>query len=197
MLRIATQTWLMLGVGWDLQLRQLLQEFLGSHGYRHQALDQVHDRVGAALFTQEVVWIVHNPRRLVRLHVIAVEVLDDSEGRRPLIIKDHDPYPHPPTNTYSLTLNSEESLNPCRNHLISTKIVHRRFISFFGPAECDTASQTLTKEYASGLRGAVNKTAGAYVPRPQVPTHPMERDSPCTHPPPSLCVVDYPLFLVA
>ena len=86
---------------------------------------------------------------------------------------------NPPTNTYSPTLNSEEPLNSCRNHLIPTKIAHRRFISFFTPSECDTASQTLTKEYASGLRGAVNKTAGAYVPRPQVPTHPIERDSPC------------------
>ena len=86
---------------------------------------------------------------------------------------------NPPTNTYSPTLNSEEPLNSCRNHLIPTKIAHRRFISFFTPSECDTASQTLTKEYASGLRGTVNKTAGAYVPRPQVPTHPIERDSPC------------------
>ena len=37
-----------------------------------------------------------------------VEVLDDSGGRSPLIIKDLDLYPQPPTNTRSPTLNSEE-----------------------------------------------------------------------------------------
>ena len=35
-------------------------------------------------------------------------VLDDSGGRSPLIIKDLDLYPQPPTNTRSPTLNSEE-----------------------------------------------------------------------------------------
>ena len=34
--------------------------------------------------------------------------LDDSSGRSPLIIKDLDLYPQPPTNTHSPTLNSEE-----------------------------------------------------------------------------------------
>ena len=34
--------------------------------------------------------------------------LDDSGGRSPLIIKDLDLYPQPPTNTHSPTLNSEE-----------------------------------------------------------------------------------------
>ena len=37
-----------------------------------------------------------------------VEVLDDSGGRSPLIIKDLDLYPQPPTNTRSPTLNPEE-----------------------------------------------------------------------------------------
>ena len=36
------------------------------------------------------------------------EVLDDSGSRRPLIIKDLNPYPQPPTNTHSPTLNPEE-----------------------------------------------------------------------------------------
>ena len=40
-----------------------------------------------------------------------VEVLDDSGGRSPLIIKDLDLYPQPPLNTRSPTLNSEEPLN--------------------------------------------------------------------------------------
>ena len=38
--------------------RQHRQELLGSHRDRHQALDQVHDRVGAALFAQEIVRVV-------------------------------------------------------------------------------------------------------------------------------------------
>ena len=37
-----------------------------------------------------------------------VEVLEDRGGRSPLIIKDLDLYPQPPTNTHSPTLNSEE-----------------------------------------------------------------------------------------
>ena len=37
-----------------------------------------------------------------------VEVLEDRGGRSPLIIKDLDLYPQPPTNTRSPTLNSEE-----------------------------------------------------------------------------------------
>ena len=57
----------------NLQHRQRLQELLGSHGYRHQALDQVHDRVGAALLAQEVVRVVNDARRLVCLHVVAVD----------------------------------------------------------------------------------------------------------------------------
>ena len=40
------------------------------------------------------------------------EVLEDSEGRSPLIIKDLDLYPQPPLNTHSPTLNSEEPLSP-------------------------------------------------------------------------------------
>ena len=36
------------------------------------------------------------------------ELLDDSGGRSPLIIKDLDLYPQPPTNTHSPILNSEE-----------------------------------------------------------------------------------------
>ena len=40
-----------------------------------------------------------------------VEVLEDRGGRSPLIIKDLDLYPQPPTNTHSPTLNSEEPLN--------------------------------------------------------------------------------------
>jgi len=36
------------------------------------------------------------------------EVLESSRGRSPLIIKDLDLYPQPPTNTWSPTLNSEE-----------------------------------------------------------------------------------------
>ena len=36
------------------------------------------------------------------------EALEDSGGRSPLIIKDLDLYPQPPTNTRSPTLNSEE-----------------------------------------------------------------------------------------
>ena len=39
--------------------------------------------------------------------------LDDSGGRSPLIIKDLDLYPQPPTNTRSPTLNSEEPLKFC------------------------------------------------------------------------------------
>ena len=38
--------------------------------------------------------------------------LDDSGGRSPLIIKDLDLYPQPPTNTRSPTLNSEEPFKP-------------------------------------------------------------------------------------
>ena len=38
--------------------------------------------------------------------------LDDSGGRSPLIIKDLDLYPQPPTNTHSPTLNSEEPVSP-------------------------------------------------------------------------------------
>ena len=38
------------------------------------------------------------------------KVLDDSGDRRPLIIKDLDPYPQPPTNTHSPTLNPEETV---------------------------------------------------------------------------------------
>lgn len=40
---------------------------------RHQALDKVHNRVGVALFAQEVVRVVDDARRLVRLHVVAVD----------------------------------------------------------------------------------------------------------------------------
>ena len=38
---------------------------------------------------------------------------EDRGGRSPLIIKDLDLYPQPPTNTRSPTLNSEEPLYPC------------------------------------------------------------------------------------
>ena len=37
---------------------------------------------------------------------------EDRGGRSPLIIKDLDLYPQPPTNTRSPTLNSEEPVNP-------------------------------------------------------------------------------------
>ncbi len=37
--------------------------------------------------------------------------LDNRRARSPLIIKDFDLYPQPPTNTRSLTLNSEEPSN--------------------------------------------------------------------------------------
>ena len=37
-------------------------------------------------------------------------------GASPLIIKDLDLYPQPPTNTHSPTLNSEEPHNTCCNH---------------------------------------------------------------------------------
>ena len=57
----------------NLQLRQRRQELLGSHRDGHQALDQVHDRVGAALLAQEVVRVVDDARRFVRLHVVAVD----------------------------------------------------------------------------------------------------------------------------
>ena len=39
---------------------------------------------------------------------ILLLLVDDSGGRSPLIIKDLDLYPQPPTNTRSPTLNSEE-----------------------------------------------------------------------------------------
>ena len=42
---------------------------------------------------------------------------EDRGGRSPLIIKDLDVYPQPPTNTHSPTLNSEEPVigTPCKN----------------------------------------------------------------------------------
>ena len=43
------------------------------HRDGHQALDQIHDRVGAALLAQEVTRVVDDARRLVRLHVVAVD----------------------------------------------------------------------------------------------------------------------------
>ena len=58
---------------WNLQLRQRLQELLGSHRDGDQALDQVHDRVGVALLAQEIVRVVDDARRLVCLHVVAVD----------------------------------------------------------------------------------------------------------------------------
>ena len=57
----------------NLQRRQRRQEFLGSHRDGDQALYQVHDCVRAALLAQEVVRVVHDARRLVRLHVVAVD----------------------------------------------------------------------------------------------------------------------------
>ena len=39
---------------------------------------------------------------------VDVEDLEDSGGRSPIIIKDLDLYPQPPTNTRSTTLNSKE-----------------------------------------------------------------------------------------
>lgn len=57
----------------NLQLRQRRQELLGSHRDGDQALDQVHDGVGAALLAQEVVRVVDDARRLVCFHVVAVD----------------------------------------------------------------------------------------------------------------------------
>ena len=64
----------------SLKRWQRRQEFLGSHRDGDQALDQVDDRVGAALLAQEIVRVVDDARRLVRLHVVAV---DDPLERAP------------------------------------------------------------------------------------------------------------------
>ena len=69
-LLMATRRALLLG---NFERWQRLQELMGSHGYRHQALDQVHDRVRAALLAQEIVRVVDDSRCLVRLHVVAVD----------------------------------------------------------------------------------------------------------------------------
>ena len=46
----------------NLKCRQRRQELLGSHRDGDQALDQVHDRVGAALLAQEIVRVVDDAR---------------------------------------------------------------------------------------------------------------------------------------
>lgn len=57
----------------DVQGREGRQELLGAHRDRHQALDQVDDPVRAALLAQEIVQVVRDARRLVRLYVVAVD----------------------------------------------------------------------------------------------------------------------------
>jgi len=59
---------------------------------------------------------------------------EDSGGRSPLIIKDLDLYPQPPTNTHSPTLNSEEPANhdPARvKYYLSTRLVQIQHVPVF------------------------------------------------------------------
>ena len=78
------------------------------------------------------------------------EVLDDSEGKSPLIIKDLDLYPQPPTNTHSPTLNSQEPLKSslCRHqHLVSIRAIARQSVH----AAHHHSSKQLRSDHSHGV----------------------------------------------
>ena len=87
--------------------RQLVARLNTKH---HSIWGASHAHQMKALQTDEQI----TPNTTIKRHGAAGRVrhrprsFEDSGGRSPLIIKDLDLYPHPPTNTHSPTLNSEE-----------------------------------------------------------------------------------------